>query len=298
MIKIGSRGSKLALWQANLVRNSLINRGIESQIIVIKTSGDKIKDKPLYEFGGKGLFVKEIEEALIARDIDMAVHSMKDIPAAIAEGTKISAYLKRESPFDAFVSRRYTSIDDLPSGAVVGTSSLRRSAQLLLYRSDLKVKNLRGNIFTRLKKLDNGMYDGIIIAAAALIRLNLSDRITEIISIDKMIPASTQGIIGIQTRTDDITQGGAAFMNNMESETAAVEERLFVNSFGGGCHLPLAAYLAFTDGKLGKFYAFVSDISGINYIKETYNFKNSDVSGIGLEAYLRFKAKGAGKLLQ
>lgn len=298
MIKIGSRGSKLALWQANLVRNSLINRGIESQIIVIKTSGDKIKDKPLYEFGGKGLFIKEIEEALIAREIDMAVHSMKDVPAAIAKGTKMSAYLKRESPFDAFVSRKYTNIDDLPSGAVIGTSSLRRSAQLLLYRSDLKVKNLRGNIFTRLKKLDGGMYDGIIIAAAALIRLNLSDRIAEIISIDKMIPASTQGVIGIQTRADDTTQESAAFMNNIESETAAVEERRFVNSFGGGCRLPLAAYLTFTDGKFSKFYAFVSDISGTSYIKETYNFKSSDVSGIGLEAYSKFKAKGADKLLQ
>ncbi len=296
MIKIGSRGSKLAIWQANLVRDSLMNRGIESQIVIIKTSGDKIKDKPLYEFGGKGLFVKEIEESLVIGDIDMAVHSLKDVPAAIADGTKISAYLKRESPFDAFISRKYKNIDNLPSGAEIGTSSLRRTAQLCLYRSDLNIKNLRGNIFTRLKKLDDGMYDGIIVAAAALNRLNLSERITEMISVDRMIPASTQGIIGIQTRIGDKIQEKISFMNSVESETAAAEERNFVNSFGGGCHLPLAAYLAFDNGKFSKFYAFVSDVNGKNQIKKSYNL-SSNINGIGLEAYSEFKAKGAENLL-
>ncbi len=282
------------MWQANLVRNFLMDRGIESQIVIIKTSGDKIKDKPLYEFGGKGLFVKEIEESLVIEDIDMAVHSLKDVPAAIADGTRISAYLKRESPFDAFISRKYKNMDSLPSGAEIGTSSLRRKAQLCLYRSDLKVKNLRGNIFTRLRKLDDGMYDGIIVAAAALKRLNLSERITEMISVDRMIPASTQGIIGIQTRIGDKIQEKISFMNSVESETAATEERNFVNSFGGGCHLPLAAYLAFDNG---KFYAFVSDVSGKNYIKKSYNL-SSNVNGIGFEAYSEFKAKGAENLLR
>ena len=296
MIKIGTRGSKLALWQADYVAGRLKENGISTEIVIIKTTGDKIKDKPLYTFGGKGLFIKEIEEALIDKRVDIAVHSMKDVPAALAEGTKIAAYLTRELPFDAFVSRKYKSIDELPDGSVIGTSSLRRLSQLILYKPNLKIKTLRGNIQTRLKKLENGMYDGIIVAAAAFRRLNIADKITEILGVDKMIPASTQGIIGIQTRNEDKTKNSIKFLNDKEAEIAAAEERSFVNSFGGGCHLPVAAYLEHK-GKSGKFYAFLSDIDGKHYIKRIYDLENKDAKGIGLAAYLEFKSMGAQELL-
>ncbi len=296
VIKIGTRGSKLALWQADYVADRLKENGVDTEIVIIKTTGDKIKDKPLYTFGGKGLFIKEIEEALIDKRVDIAVHSMKDIPSTLAEGTRIAACLKRELPFDAFVSIKYKSIDELPDGSVIGTSSLRRSAQLILYKPDLKIKTLRGNIQTRLKKLEDGLYDGIIVAAAALLRLGLSNRITEILGVDRMVPASTQGIIGIQTRNEDKIKNSISFLNDKESEIAAAEERSFVNSFGGGCHLPVAAYLERKE-KSGKFYTFLSDINGKDYIKRIYDLKNKSTKGIGLAAYSEFKAKGAQKLL-
>ncbi|NOZ83325.1 MAG: hydroxymethylbilane synthase [Epsilonproteobacteria bacterium] len=295
-MKIGTRGSKLALWQANYVADRLKENGIDTEIVIIKTTGDKIKDKPLYTFGGKGLFIKEIEEALIDKRVDIAVHSMKDVPAALAEGTKIAACLTRELPFDAFVSIKYKSIDELPDGSVIGTASLRRLSQLILYKPDLKIKTLRGNMQTRLKKLESGMYDGIIVAAAAFRRLGIADRITEILGVDRMIPASTQGIIGIQTRNEDETKNSIRFLNDKEAEIAAAEERSFVNSFGGGCHLPVAAYLEHK-GKSGRFYAFLSDIDGKHYIKRIYDLENKGTEGVGLAAYSEFKSMGAQELL-
>jgi len=299
LIKIGTRGSKLALWQANYVAGKLKENGVETEIVIIKTTGDKIKDKPLYTFGGKGLFIKEIEEALIEGKVDIAVHSMKDVPAILAEGTEIVAHLERELPFDAFVSAKYGCIEELPAGAVIGTSSLRRSAQLRLWRDDFQIKTLRGNIYTRLKKLDEGLYDGIIVAAAALRRLGLENRITEVLKTDRMIPASTQGIIGIQTRKNDKAGGIVRFLNDKSSEIAATQERSFVNSFGGGCHIPVAAYLEYKENP-GKFYAFLSDIAGKRYIRKVYDLDSLDdgaAKEIGIAAYRQFEAEGARELL-
>ncbi|MBT7522700.1 MAG: hydroxymethylbilane synthase, partial [Nitrospina sp.] len=204
-IIIGSRGSQLALWQANWVKSQLENLhgNADISIRVITTSGDKIKDVPLSKIGGKGLFVKEIEEALLAKEIDLAVHSMKDVPIEIPSQLEISIITKRENPLDALISKNGKKLADLPQGATIGTSSLRRSSQLLNYRNDFKIHPLRGNVDTRLKKVEEGKYDAILLASAGLNRLGWSNRITEEISHEIIIPAMGQGALGIETRLGD-----------------------------------------------------------------------------------------------
>lgn len=242
MIVIGSRGSQLALWQARHIQARLTELGAESRIEIIKTSGDRIQDVPLAKVGGKGLFTKEIEEALLDRSIDLAVHSLKDVPADLPAGLTLAAIPEREEPRDALIGVR---LDDLRAGMNVGTSSLRRSSQLLALGRGLSIEMLRGNVDTRLRKLDEGRYDAIVLAAAGLRRLGWADRITELIPAEVMCPAVGQGALAIETRDD----GGAAFelarkLDHGPTRAAVTAERALLRVLGGGCQVPVGAHAA------------------------------------------------------
>ncbi|MFN4151670.1 MAG: hydroxymethylbilane synthase, partial [Candidatus Sericytochromatia bacterium] len=235
--------SKLALWQAYYIKDLLEkeNPEVAFEIVIIKTTGDKILDVALSKIGDKGLFTKELENALLNQEIDLAVHSMKDVPTKLADNTFISAMPIRELTHDAFVSNKYKSFAELPSGAKVGTSSLRRKAQLVSARKDLEFIDIRGNVDTRLSKLDNNEYDAIILAYAGLHRLGLDDRITEKISFETSLPATGQGAVGIQTRIeDDFTNLVVSKINHLETYFSVNIERVFLNSLEGGCQIPVA----------------------------------------------------------
>ena len=243
---IATRGSALALWQANHVKDRLsaIAPDMLIELMIIKTSGDLIQDIPLAKVGGKGLFVKEIEQALLDGKADLAVHSMKDVPPELAEGLSIAAVSKRETPWDALCAREAVTIDTLAHGAKIGTSSMRRQCQLLARRPDLKIEMLRGNVPTRIKKLDDGLYDAIILAAAGLTRLGMADRITQEIPLELSIPAVAQGVMGIETRTGDVMvrQLAAAAIHDERAHAAVTAERAFLAKMGGSCTTPLAAH--------------------------------------------------------
>ena len=244
-IRIGSRGSPLALWQANWIKEQLEpqNPDIAVEIVIIKTSGDKIQDVPLAKVGGKGLFVKEIEEALLKKDVDFAVHSMKDMPIKFPFALCIASVTKRENPFDALISRDNIRLNDLPKGAKVGTGSLRRISQLLHYRPDLKLIPLRGNLETRIKKLETEGLDAIILAAAGLIRMGWDDKISEIISPEILLPAMGQGAVGIETRKHDVdNQILLADMDDENTHLALDAERAVVARLEGGCNVPIGAF--------------------------------------------------------
>ena len=249
---IGSRGSKLALWQAEEARRRLhtLNSEIEINIEIIKTTGD-VKSEPLSVIGGKGVFTKELEDALLDERIDIAVHSLKDLPTILPEKLTIAAICKREDPRDALVLRsdlNGSSLSSLPQGAVVGTSSQRRLAQLKALRSDVVVKDLRGNVDTRIRKLDEGQYDAVILASAGLLRLGLENRISARISTDEMLPAVGQGAIAIETRSDDdFAVETTSRIDHRETRLACLAERAFLRGLGGGCQLPIAAH-AILDG--------------------------------------------------
>lgn len=252
-IIIGSRGSPLALWQANWIRSQLeeLHSELEIEIKIIKTSGDKIQDVPLNKVGGKGLFVKEIEEALIRREVDLAVHSMKDVPMKLPEELWIATVTQRENPFDALISKNDVKLKDLPTNARIGTSSLRRSSQLLHHRSDLEIIPLRGNLDTRLRKLETENLDAIIVAAAGLRRMGWADRITEVIDPDILLPAMGQGAIGIETRKNDPDTQGLLFdLDHEETHWALDAERAFVEILEGGCQVPIAVFATLDDRQL------------------------------------------------
>jgi hydroxymethylbilane synthase len=243
---IATRGSQLALWQAEHVKSRLapVIMGVRIELNVIKTSGDQILDVPLAKVGGKGLFVKEIEQALLDNAADIAVHSMKDVPADLAPGLKLAAVSSREIPWDALCAREPVTLGTLPHGAVVGTSSMRRQCQLLAKRPDLQIKMLRGNVPTRIRKLDDGEFDAVVLAAAGLTRLGMADRITQILPIDISIPAVAQGVLGIETRAGDawVIEIVRAAMHDAEQESKVVAERAFLARMGGSCQTPLAAH--------------------------------------------------------
>ena len=245
-IVIATRGSALALWQAEHVKAQLIRvePELEVELNVIKTQGDKILDVPLAKVGGKGLFVKEIEQALVDKTADIAVHSMKDVPAELAPGCALTAVSTREVPWDALCARAPVTIDTLPRGARVGTSSMRRQCQLLARRPDLQIAMLRGNVPTRIKKLDDGEFDAIVLAAAGLTRLGLADRITQLLPIEISIPAVAQGVLGIETRIDDAyaTSLAQRAMHDHASAQKNIAERTFLLRMGGSCQTPLAAH--------------------------------------------------------
>ena len=294
-LRIGSRGSQLALWQANHISALLRARGHEVEIEIIHTTGDKITDVPLAQVGtkgglGKGIFTKEIEEALADGRVDLAVHSLKDLPTQLPPGFEIAAVTKREDPRDAFCSRLYSSIEDLPQGARVGTSSLRRQAQLKAIRSDLDIHPLRGNVDTRLRKLEQGECDAIILASAGLNRLGKTELVKQIIPVEIMCPAAGQGALGIEIREgDSAIRQHLAFLNDTAACAATTCERALLNSLGGGCQVPIGALAEIRNGKL-HLEAIVADPDGLKILRESRDGNLSDPEKLGKavgEALLR-----------
>ncbi len=299
-IRIGTRKSKLALWQANYVASQLKKHfpDIEIELVKITTKVDKILDVPLAKVGGKGLFVKEIEEAMLRNEIDIAVHSLKDVPTYFPEGLGLVAITEREDPRDAFLSVKYNSIEEMPEGAVLGTSSLRRKAQILEKRKDLVIKDLRGNVDTRIRKLEEGQYDGIILAYAGLKRLGLENKVKQIFEPDYMIPAVAQGFLGIEARLDDEeTKRIVSVLNHRESELRAKAERAFLKTLEGGCQVPLAGYAEIIDGIL-KITGFVSDLEGKRVFKDTVEGKPEDAESLGETLAKKLLEAGAKEVLE
>jgi hydroxymethylbilane synthase len=268
-LQIGSRGSQLALWQAHHISALLRERGHEVELEIIKTTGDKITDVALAKVGTKGMFTKEIEEALIAGQIDLAVHSLKDLPTELSPGFEIAAITTREDPRDVFCSRKYQNIEDLPRGARVGTSSLRRQAQLKAVRSDLDVHPLRGNVDTRLRKLEAGEYDAIILAAAGLKRLGKFEFVRQVIPAGIMCPAAGQGALGIEIRAGDATtRQHVSFLEDTAARAATTCERALLNKLGGGCQVPIGAFAEVRDGRL-HLDAIVAAPDGSKVLRES-----------------------------
>jgi len=269
LLRIGSRGSQLALWQANHIADLLRQRGHQIEIEIIKTTGDKITDVALAKVGTKGMFTKEIEEALADRRVDLAVHSLKDLPTEISAGFEIAAITKRENPRDVFCSSKYASIDELPRQARVGTSSLRRQAQLKALRPDLQIHPLRGNVDTRLRKLESGDFDAIILAAAGLNRLGKTDLAKQIIPAEIMCPAAGQGALGIEIRAGDSpTRDQLRFLDDSDARATTTCERALLNKLGGGCQVPIGAFAEVRAGSL-HLQAVVADPDGSAVIQES-----------------------------
>jgi hydroxymethylbilane synthase len=300
ILRIGTRGSKLALVQSEWVKREVQARhpDVRVELVRIKTKGDKILDAPLSKVGGKGLFVKEIEEALLRKDVDLAVHSMKDVPAELEQGLQLSVYPKREDPRDAFVSRRFRSVKELPQGASVGTSSLRRSAQLLHLRPDLQIAPLRGNVDTRLKKLDSGDLHGIVLAAAGLNRLGLSERITALLPPDSVLPAIGQGVLGLEVREDDQpTKDLVSFLNDPETELAARVERAFLKELEGGCQVPVAGYARVERDRI-LMDGLVAELDGSVILRQQRSGARENPEELGVALARQLKAAGADRILE
>jgi hydroxymethylbilane synthase len=250
-LRIGSRGSQLALWQANHISGLLRAQGHEVELQIIKTTGDKILDVALAKVGTKGMFTKEIEDALAAGEVDLAVHSLKDLPTELAPGFEIAAITTREHSNDVFLSVKHASIADLPQGAKVGTSSLRRQAQLKAMRPDLNIHPLRGNVDTRMRKLEEGQYEAIILAAAGLNRLGKTQLVKQVIPTDMMCPAAGQGALGIEIREGDTRMREfLKFLDDPNARATTVAERALLNELGGGCQVPIGASATVRDGKI------------------------------------------------
>ena len=297
-IIIGTRGSKLALWQAEWIKSELqkLNPCLEIELNKIKTTGDKILDVPLAKVGGKGLFVKEIEEALLRGEADIAVHSMKDVPTEFPEGLYLAVITKREDPRDAFISR-ISNFRELPNGATIGTSSLRRSCQLLGLRPDLKIEQLRGNLDTRLRKLDEGQFDAIILAAAGVKRLGWAERITEILEPEISLPAIGQGAVGIECRTnDEFINKLIAPLNHPETSVCVRAERACLKKLEGGCQVPIAAYARLIDDKI-VMEGLVGSVSGDSIIKSSIEGVPENAGSLGVTLAEDLLSKGAKKIL-
>jgi hydroxymethylbilane synthase len=297
---IGSRGSRLAVVQANWVKEQLLIQNPDSQveIVIIKTSGDVFTEAPLSRVGGKGLFTKEIEEALLERKIDLAVHSLKDLPTVLPQGLCLAAVSEREDPRDAFISNNYRSLAQLPVGAVVGTSSLRRQSQLLQIRSDLEVRNLRGNLETRLRKLDEGQYEAVVLACAGLIRLGLAHRITEKIPASQICPAIGQGALGIEARSEDtLTLERVESLNHKATRLAVEAERAFLKSLGGGCQVPIAGFARIADGKL-QLDGVVASTDGKRICRHSLESDLGQAEALGIRLAESLLAMGAREVLE
>jgi len=298
-LRIGTRGSQLALYQANWVREKLLQAHphLTVTLIKIKTTGDKIQDVPLAMVGGKGLFVKEIEEALIDRRIDLAVHSIKDVPTEFPEGLHLSAITKREDPRDVFISKDGTHLKDLPRGAKIGTSSLRRQAQLLHFRGDFEMIPLRGNLDTRLKKLDTKNMDGIVLALAGVRRLGLESRVTEILPTEISLPAIGQGSLGIETRRQDKrVEEHIQFLNDPVSSLAVSAERAFLKKLEGGCQVPIAAFGRIVGATL-QIDGLVGTVDGKRLIKHHVEGRPEEAESLGTSLAEVPLSKGAREIL-
>ncbi|SBS24611.1 Porphobilinogen deaminase [Marinomonas aquimarina] len=298
-IVIATRESQLALWQANNVKASLeaLYPEINVELMGMTTKGDQILDSPLSKIGGKGLFVKELEKALLDGVADIAVHSMKDVPMEFPEGLGLSVICEREDPSDAFVSNTYNSIDELPQGAVVGTSSLRRSCQLQMHRPDLVIKNLRGNVNTRLRKLDDGEYDAIILATAGLVRLEMADRIKARISDTFSLPAGGQGAMGIECRSDDAELIELlAPLQHQETAYRVVAERAVNKRLNGGCQAPIACF-ALLEGDELFVRGLVGSTDGKRMVRGEIRGDKANAEALGIQLADQLLADGAQALL-
>ena len=295
-LRIGSRGSQLALWQANHVSTLLRERGHEVEIEIIKTTGDKITEVALAQVGTKGMFTKEIEEALAEGRVDLAVHSLKDLPTELASTFTLAAVMKRQDPRDVFLSLRYNRFTALPQGARVGTSSLRRQAQIKSVRHDLNIFPLRGNVDTRLRKLESGEFDAIILAAAGLNRLERTERVREVLPVEVMCPAVGQGALGIEARADDAAKlKELAFLDDGAARRATAAERALLRTLGGGCQVPIGAYADAVGGTL-KLTAIVAQPDGSEVLREQRT--GNDPEELGTRVGKALLASGADSILR
>jgi hydroxymethylbilane synthase len=296
-LRIGSRGSQLALWQANHVADALRARGHSVEIEIIKTTGDKITEVALAQVGTKGMFTKEIEEALAEGRVDLAVHSFKDVPTELMPGFAIGAVLEREDPRDAFVSLQYANVEALPQGAHVGTSSLRRQAQLKAIRSDLRVSPLRGNVDTRLKKLESGEYDAIILAQSGLKRLQRTENVRALLDAKLMCPPAGQGALAIEIRDGDaVTAEHIAFFDHLATRKATLCERSVLNALGGGCQVPIGVYAQVADHVI-RVQAVVARPNGTQTIRLSLEGDAKQPKQVGDELGKELLAAGAQKIL-
>ncbi len=299
ILRIATRKSPLALWQANHVRDALIARHpeLEVELLTMTTQGDKILDTPLAKVGGKGLFVKELETGMLEGRADLAVHSMKDVPVEFPEGLGLAAVLPREDPRDVLISNTCSSIDELPRGARVGTSSLRRQSQLRARRPDLRILDLRGNVNTRLSKLDNGDYDAIMLAAAGIKRMGWEARITEFLPPEQFLPAIGQGAIGIETRNDDIRVSElVAELNDAQTATRIVAERALNEALQGGCQVPIAGYSEISHGVI-LLRALVGRPDGTELVQGVISGKPEDAEELGRVLAADLLSRGAKQIL-
>lgn len=299
-LKIGTRGSALALWQASWVKQRIEERypDIVLELVKIKTKGDKILDAPLAQIGGKGLFVKEIEEALMDHRIDLAVHSMKDVPTELPSGLHIGIIPQREDPRDALIAKEGILLKDIRRNARVGTSSLRRQTQLLKMSKDLQIVPLRGNLDTRIRKLDTENLDAIIVASAGVNRMGLEAKVSEYLSPDIMLPAIGQGALAIELReNDEKTHNLLSFLNDYSSMVTVHAERGFLKRLGGGCQVPIAALATLDGDKHLRLQGLVADTKGVEIIRGEINGELQDASILGIELAERLLNKGAQAIL-
>ena len=298
-LRIGTRGSKLALWQAEHIRERLErDRGVSTEIVIIKTSGDKFDSAAVAAIGGKGIFIKEIEEALLSGSVDLAVHSMKDVPTETPRGLAFPAITEREDPRDCLVSHRGETLEKLPRNACIGTSSLRRQSQLRHFRADLGVADLRGNVDTRLRKVDEGGFDAIVVAKAGLDRLGFGEKITEVISPEIILPAVGQGALAIETREDSasLIEMLAAF-DHPPTRAATTAERALLAELEGGCQVPLGAWARMENGSL-QIEARVLAADGSECIERRANGSADDAEEIGRRLARELLDAGADRLLR
>ena len=299
-LKIATRQSPLALWQAEYIRNRLeqLHAGLKVELVTFVTQGDKILDTPLAKIGGKGLFVKELEAALLDGRADLAVHSMKDVPMLLPDGLALAVICEREDPFDAFVSNTYTCFDELPLGAKLGTSSLRRKSQILKHRPDLDVIDLRGNVGTRLGKLDAGLYDAIILASAGLKRLGLTDRIRHGLSETVSLPAVGQGALGLECREDDQqTLDLIMPLMHEQSHVCVLAERAMNRHLEGGCQIPIAGF-ATLEGDQLSLEGRVGSLDGKTLLVSRLVAPKDQAEQLGVNVAKHLLEQGAAELLQ
>lgn len=299
VIRIATRQSALALWQAEFVKAALeqAHPGLQVELLPMTTKGDRILDAPLAKVGGKGLFIKELEIAMQEGRADIAVHSMKDVPVEMPEGFDIHCICEREDPRDAFVSNNYADLNDLPQGAIVGTSSLRRQVQIRQVRPDVQIRDLRGNVNTRLAKLDAGEYDAIILAAAGLIRLDMAQRIRTYLPVEQSLPAVGQGAVGIECRSDDKDLLALlAPLHHQPTASRVVAERALNGALQGGCQVPIGSH-AMLDGDTLTVRGLVGGVSSGKLVQCEISGNVADASTLGLQAAQQLFAQGAKALL-
>jgi hydroxymethylbilane synthase len=299
IVRIATRKSPLAIWQAEHVADELrkAHPGLEVELLGMSTKGDKILDTPLAKIGGKGLFVKELEQGMLEGSADIAVHSMKDVPTELPEGLHLAVIMEREDPRDAFVSNKYQSMDELPEGAVVGTASLRRQSQLLERRPDLRIASLRGNVNTRLRKLDEGGFDAIILASAGLKRLGFEERITTFIPPEESLPAIGQGAVGIECRSDDERINALlAPLHHKETATCVLAERAMNNALMGGCQVPIAGY-AVLEGDEVWMRGLVGEPDGSTVVRSDKRCAPDEGEIVGRELAELLLSQGAAPIL-